>query len=268
MTLVGAEGAVVQLGEVAMASLVPQRGRIQSENLIKTLTVEARPTSVTPQDMVPMVQDKLDELEAMLPPGHHIEWDGIIAESSEGTSALLANLPLMMGLIVIMLVIQFGAFRQAGVVLLVVPLGVIGAAAGLHIMQADFGFMVILGLFALFGIIINNAIVLVDRCEIERSEAEKRAHDEGKTRDDADVEQVAEAVVQAGMRRFRPILMTTITTILGLLPLIIGQDVLFYGLASAIAFGLVFALAITLGAVPVLYAWFFGAQSASSKSGK
>jgi multidrug efflux pump subunit AcrB len=145
---------------------------------------------------------------------------------------------------------------------------VIGAAAGLHIMQADFGFMVILGLFALFGIIINNAIVLVDRCEIERSEAEKRAHDEGKTRDDADVEQVAEAVVQAGMRRFRPILMTTITTILGLLPLIIGQDVLFYGLASAIAFGLVFALAITLGAVPVLYAWFFGAQSASSKSGK
>lgn len=268
VTLVGAEGAVVQLGEVAMASLVPQRGRIQSENLIKTLTVEARPTSVTPQDMVPMVQDKLDELEAMLPPGHHIEWDGIIAESSEGTSALLANLPLMMGLIVIMLVIQFGAFRQAGVVLLVVPLGVIGAAAGLHIMQADFGFMVILGLFALFGIIINNAIVLVDRCEIERSEAEKRAHDEGKTRDDADVEQVAEAVVQAGMRRFRPILMTTITTILGLLPLIIGQDVLFYGLASAIAFGLVFALAITLGAVPVLYAWFFGAQSASSKSGK
>ena len=109
-------------------------------------------------------------------------------------------------------------------------------------MRADFGFMVILGLFALVGIIINNAIVLVDRCDIERKE-----------KDD-----VTDAVISASLRRFRPILMTNITTVLGLLPLIIAQDVLFYGMASAIAFGLLVGTILTLGVVPVLYTWFFG----------
>ena len=176
-------------------------------------------------------------------------------------TAIALNEPLELG--EDMLVIQFGAFRQAGIVLLVVPLGVVGAAVGLHVMRADFSFMVILGLFALFGIIINNAIVLVDRCEIERKEAEQDDEgDEAKNDDDTEnrADVVTEAVVKAGSRRFRPILMTTITTILGLLPLIVGNDVLFFGMASAIAFGLVFALAITLGAVPVLYAWFFKAK--------
>ena len=204
--------------------------------------MEARPTEVTPQDLVPRIQEQLDELEASLPPGHFIEWDGIIAQSAEGTGALFASVPAMIGLIVIMLVALFRGFRRAGIILLTLPLSVIGAAIGLHVMRADFGFMVILGLFALVGIIINNAIVLVDRCDIEKKE-----------KDD-----VTDAVISASLRRFRPILMTNITTVLGLLPLIIAQDVLFYGMASAIAFGLLVGTILTLGVVPVLYTWFFG----------
>ncbi|GMN01910.1 efflux RND transporter permease subunit [Erythrobacter sp. MTPC3] len=240
VTLSGRDGPV-QLGEIAAVTLRPQLGRIQTENLIETLTVEARPTEVTPQDLVPIVQEQLDELEASLPPGHFIEWDGIIAQSAEGTGALFASVPAMIGLIIIMLVALFRGFKRTGIILLTLPLSIIGAAIGLHVMRADFGFMVILGLFALVGIIINNAIVLVDRCDIEREQKND----------------VTDAVITASLRRFRPILMTNITTILGLLPLIIAQDVLFYGMASAIAFGLLVGTLLTLGVVPILYAWFF-----------
>ncbi|MEE4207643.1 MAG: efflux RND transporter permease subunit, partial [Parvularcula sp.] len=252
VTVYSSRGEPVQAGEVARISLVPQLGRIQTEDLVQTLTVEGRPTQVTPQDMVPIVQDQLDELEATLPPGHSIEWDGIIADSAEGSGALFASLPIMVGLIVIMMVAQFQGFRRAGIILLTIPLSLIGAAIGLHVMRADFGFMVILGLFSLVGIIINNAIVLVDRIDIER-EVSARAND--------GEEDLTAAIIAAALRRFRPILMTTITTILGLLPLIIAQDVLFYGMASAIAFGLLVGTILTLGVVPVLYAWFFGADA-------
>ena len=142
------------------------------------------------------------------------------------------------------------ACRRAGIILLTIPLSLIGAAIGLHVMRADFGFMVILGLFALFGIIINNAIVLVDRIDIERDISAKANDGE---------EDLTAAIIAASLRRFRPILMTTITTIFGLLPLVIARDVLFYGMASAIAFGLLVGTILTLGVVPVLYASLFGA---------
>jgi multidrug efflux pump subunit AcrB len=94
------------------------------------------------------------------------------------------------------------------------------------------------------GIIINNSIVLVDRIDIERREAE---------------EDTVDAVISACLRRLRPILMASITTIIGLLPLIIFQDILFYGMAVAIAFGLgIGTLIISLGLTPVLYCLFFG----------
>ena len=118
----------------------------------------------------------------------------------------------------------------------------IGAALGLVVLQANLGFMVILGFFALAGIIINNAIVLIDRIDIERRESGR--NDYG-------------AVVKACVRRLRPILMSAITTILGLLPLIVGRDPLFYGMAGVIAFGLGAGTLLTLGVVPVLYTLFF-----------
>lgn len=249
VTIFPANGGVpVPLGQVATPELVPQPGRIQTEDLVNTLTIEGRPTEVTPEDMVPMVQDRIDALEAELPPGHFIEWDGIIEQSGEGRSALFAFLPIMIGLIVVMLVAQFGGFRRAGIILLTIPLCLIGAAIGLHVMGASFGFMVILGLFSLAGIIINNAIVLVDRIDIERGDKQ------------AENDDLLAAIIRACLRRFRPILMTTVTTILGLLPLILAQDVLFYGLASVIAWGLLVGTVLTLGVVPVLYAMFFGAD--------
>jgi multidrug efflux pump subunit AcrB len=140
--------------------------------------------------------------------------------------------------IILLLVWQFNSFRRAAIILLTIPLMFIGATLGLIIMNSVFGFMVILGLLSLAGIIINNGIVLIDRIDVEL--------DSG--RDPYD------AIVTACLARLRPILMTTVTTILGLMTLIVSVDPLFYGMAVAIAFGLGVATIFTLGVVPVLYA--------------
>jgi multidrug efflux pump subunit AcrB len=120
-------------------------------------------------------------------------------------------------------------------------------------MQANFGFMVILGLYALAGIIINNAVILIDRINIERKQIECL---EQQTTEQSN-QQNFEAVINASLRRLRPILMSTCTTIIGLMPLILSKDVLFYGQASTIAFGLAMGTILTLGFVPVVYTFFF-----------
>ena len=104
--------------------------------------------------------------------------------------------------------------------------------------------LVTLGLYSLAGIIINNAIVLIDRIAIEQAEGKNEY----------------QAIIDACLTRLRPITMTTITTMMGLLPLIIGQDALFYGMASVIAFGLGIGTILTLGVVPALYAGFYKVQ--------
>ena len=256
----GGSGEAVQLGEVARISYVPQPGRIQSEGLIKTLTIEGRPLNTTPEDMIAQIQPAVDELEASLPPGHFIEWDGIIEQQQEGNAELFSTFPAMLAMIVVLLVFQFNGFKRTGIVLLILPLSIIGAALGLILLGASFGFMVILGLFALIGILINNAIVLIDRIDIERAEIAEEDND-------IDYDEAAQqAVISACLRRFRPIMMTMITTIVGLLPLIIAQDVLFYGMSAAIAGGLLVGTVLTLGVVPVLYSLFF--RNASTKDGE
>jgi len=123
----------------------------------------------------------------------------------------------------------------------ILPLIIIGAAPGLFLLRGNVGFMVMLGLFALAGIIINNAIVMIDRIDIRCGASEG---DDG------------HALVEGSVERLRPILMSTITTILGLLPLILSRDPLFYAMAGAIAFGLGIGTILTLGVVPVLYSLF------------
>ncbi|MGF1477783.1 MAG: efflux RND transporter permease subunit [Geminicoccaceae bacterium] len=236
-----ATGAAVPLLQVADVVLRNDFSRIEREDLTRTATIEGRNVRLSPEDMVPFVEPKLEELRKSLPPGHHIEFDGIVTDSAEGRAALAANAPLCLMAIIVLLVAQFNSFKRPAIIVATIPLLLIGAALGLHIMKADFGFMVILGLYSLAGIIINNAIVLIDRIDIERSESDDPF----------------EAIVTASVRRLRPIVMTTVTTILGLMPLILTKDPLFYGMASVIAFGLMVGTILTLGVVPVLYALLF-----------
>jgi multidrug efflux pump subunit AcrB len=227
--------------------------RIARENLFRTVTVEARNALMNAEDMVPLLEAPLNALKASLPFGYTIEYDGVIADSKTSQASLSKNLPLCIAIIVLLLVAQFRSFRRTGIILMTIPLIIIGASIGLLLLRADFGFMVILGLYALAGIIINNAIVLIDRIDIERNELSSEDNTNSHL----------EALISACVRRLRPIIMSTSTTILGLMPLIIGQDALFYAMAGAIAFGLAIGTVLTLGVVPVLYSLFFSIKRTS-----
>jgi multidrug efflux pump subunit AcrB len=123
-----------------------------------------------------------------------------------------------------------------------IPLGLIGVILGLILAQSYFGFMTLLGVISLAGIVINNAIVLLDRIKIEIEKS-------GLT--------PPRAVIEAAQRRLRPILLTTATTIGGLLPLWFGAGPMWKPLAITIIFGLLFSTVLTLGVIPVLYSIFY-----------
>lgn len=237
LAVYGEDGIAVPLLQVADVAFVNEFARIHREDLTRTVTVEARNRRMSAEDMAPLIQAELDALEAELAPGHWIELDGVVKDAREGQAALAATLPLVVGAILVLLVAQFNGWLRAAMIVTTIPLLLIGVAIGLHVMDADFGFMPLLGVYALAGILVNNAIVLIDRIDIERRGC-----------DDA-----FEALIAASVRRLRPILMTTITTILGLLPLIVFHDALFFGMASVMAFGLGVGTLLTLGVVPVLY---------------
>lgn len=145
----------------------------------------------------------------------------------------------------LLLVGQFNSLRRPAIILLTIPLGLVGVVIGLIVARSYMGFITFLGVIALAGIVINNAIVLIDRIKIE-------------------IEQnglaPSKAIVEAAQRRFRPILLTTCTTIGGMLPLWYGGGPMFEPMAVAIIFGLMFATLLTLVFVPVMYALFFGVR--------
>lgn len=123
-----------------------------------------------------------------------------------------------------------------------IPLGVIGVVIGLITLRSYFGFMAFLGVISLAGIVINNAIVLIDRIEIELSELKRIPQD---------------AVIAACLQRFRPILLTTFTTSLGLIPLYLGGGLMWEPMAASIMVGLLFGTVITLIFIPALYSVFY-----------
>ena len=127
-------------------------------------------------------------------------------------------------------------------VLCTIPLAIIGVVVGLLVFNEPFGFMPFLGVISLAGIVINNAIVLIDRMEIEQNELKHKEQD---------------AVITACLQRFRPILLATFTTVLGLLPLYISGGELWEGMAVSIMIGLLFGTVITLVFIPSLYSVLF-----------
>lgn len=233
------ENRFVSLDQVADVRGEWRFGRIERRNQMRTLTVEARNPALSAPQLFNAIEPAVTTL--AMPAGHAYELAGEIADQAEANEKLFGFLPLALAGIVILLVGQFNSFRRGGIVMATIPLIVIGGTLGLIVMRAPYGFMVLLGFFSLAGILINNGIVLIDRIEIERNKGLAPL----------------DAVIQACMARLRPILMTTLTTVLGLIPLILFGGALFYGMASVIAFGLIVATVITLGFVPVMYTLLF-----------
>ena len=248
MSVYSAErGVNVPLFQIADFEPVNQYARIEREDLFRTVTVEAKSVVTTAENMQVLVDPAVQALAEDLPVNHRIKYGGVIEESAEAQAALSASVPMVIGIIVLLLVGQFNSYRRALIIVLTIPLILIGASVGLIATGSFFGFMVTLGIYSLAGIIINNAIVLIDRIDLERAAGREPA----------------EAIVEACVMRLRPIIMTTITTILGLMPLILSRDPLFYGMSNAMAFGLGVGTILTLGVVPVLYAMLFRVPRAS-----
>lgn len=228
-------GEFVALEQVASIRAEWRPSRIKRLDQQRTLTVEARNPGLGAPGLVAALNDALEGLN--LPAGHRWELGGEVEDQGEANGNLFGLLPIALGGIVILLIGQFNSFRKGGVIIATIPLVMIGGTLGLVVMGAPYGFMVLLGFFSLAGILINNGIVLIDRIQEEEAKGL----------------QPLEAVIGACLARLRPILMTTLTTVLGLVPLILFGGALFYGMASAIAFGLIVGTVLTLGFVPVLY---------------
>lgn len=152
--------------------------------------------------------------------------------------AVFKYLPLSGFIIFMLLIIQFNSFRKMIMVYCTIPLSIIGVSVGLLAFQEPFGFMPFLGIIALAGIIINNAIVLIDRMEVEQITLKRKEED---------------AVITACLQRFRPILLATFTTVLGLIPLYLTGGEMWEGMAITIMIGLLFGTVITLFFIPVFY---------------
>ncbi|MGI9523153.1 MAG: efflux RND transporter permease subunit [Hyphomicrobiaceae bacterium] len=232
-------GAAVPLEQIAEIKGDWEYYRIKRRGQQRTVTVSAKHPTLKADQIYAALQPAIGSLK--LPSGHYWELGGELEQSAKAQAYLFANMPFAIGGIILLLVWQFNSFRRAGIILLTIPLTFIGATIGLIATGSVFGFMVILGLLSLAGIIINNGIVLIDRIDVEL----------------ADGREPYDAIILACLARLRPILMTTVTTILGLMTLIISVDPLFYGMAVAISFGLGVATIFTLGVVPVLYAVLF-----------
>ena len=240
-------GQNVPLGQVAQIVPQWQFAKIKRRDLYRTLTVTCDAKSgFTAQDVTNALIPYLEEDSKSWKQGYRYELGGESEQSGESIGAVIAKLPLSGFIILMLLIVQFNSFRKTVIVLSTIPLGLIGVVAGLLIFRSSFGFFAFLGLISLAGIVINNAIVLLDRIQIELDQPGKRP---------------IEAIVAAAQQRFRPILLTSCTTTLGLVPLYLGGGLMWEPMAVAIMVGLLFATVITLLFVPVLYKILFAVKN-------
>ncbi len=234
-----ANNTSIPLTQIADVKGVWQFSRIARYNQQKTVTVATKHETLQATQLVAAMEEAIEALD--LPPGYKVEIGGEIENSEESNEKLFGPLPVCILGIFLLLTWQFNSYRRPTIIFLTIPMAFSGALVGLLVLRAPFDFFSILGFLSLAGVIINNGIVLIDRIDSERQ-----------VTFDA-----FEAVIAATVSRFRPIMMSAITTVLGVMPIIIVRDPLFYSLACVIASGLALGTILTLVVVPVLYAIFF-----------
>jgi multidrug efflux pump subunit AcrB len=240
-------GQSVPLKQVADIELVWQPAKILRRDRMKTVTVQADlAEGLTPSETLKALTPALEELRSGWELGYGYAFGGEVEESAESQQSIVEKLPLSGLVIVLLLVLMFDSYRRPIIILITIPLAMIGVSVGLLVVpNMYFGFMTLLGIVSLSGIVINNAVVLLDRIRIEEEELGRERRD---------------AIVHAAQQRLRPIFLTTATTVMGLVPLYLGGGPMFQPMAVTIMFGLLFATLLTLGVVPVLYSIFFRAS--------
>jgi multidrug efflux pump subunit AcrB len=230
------QGRMIPLGQVAHIEPVWQPAAIRHRNGQRLVTVASQlQDGFTFTQVLASLQSQLAALD--LPKGVKVSFGGEAEGSGEANDEMMRNLPIGLLLLLGVLLAEFNSFRKVVIIMVTVPLAAAGVIPGLLIGGQPFGFMSLLGVIALVGIVVNNAIVLLEVVESRRQAG-------------ADI---AEALQDAVSRRIRPILLTTATTVAGLLPLALSKSTLWPPLASAMISGLISSTLLTLVVVPALY---------------
>jgi len=224
---IAAGGRLISLDQVATFQPRLEFSQLRRENQIRTIKVSGKSELLAANQMVERIKPVLDNLD--LSGGHSLHIGGETENSSNVNNLLLGGMPAALTIMLIALVFQFNSARRVLLTFMTIPLVIIGAPIALILTNQPLSFFAILGMISLAGIIINNAIVLIDQIDIERTSMELR-----------------EAIVSAAKKRVTPILLTSLTTILGLLPMAIAGGALFEPMASLMIGGLAFSSILTL----------------------
>ena len=234
-------GQLVPLEKIARLELVWEPGMIWRHNRQYALTLQADVSPGVQGATVALeLQKALEPVKALLPVGVKLEIGGTIEESAKGQASIFAGVPIMLFITLMLLVMQLQSTPRSLMVLATAPLGLAGVAAALLLLQRPFGFVAMLGVIALMGMIMRNAVILIDQIEKERARGLL----------------VRSAIVEATLLRFRPITLTAAAAVLAMIPL---QNSIFWGpMAVAIMGGLVVATGLTLLSLPALYSLVYG----------
>jgi len=237
-------GAFVALGDIANVSAAEEDGIIWRMNRLPVVTVRGDvPDDISAPDVSSAINQKIELLRSTLPTGYRIEVGGALEGDDQATDSIIAVLPLTALLIVSLLMLQLQRFSLVILALLTAPLGIIGVTASLLLFHVPFGFVAMLGMISLAGMIMRNSVILLDQISQDITE--------GATRYDA--------IVEATVRRFRPIMLTAAAAILAMIPL--TRSVFWGPLAVVIMGGLLVATFLTLLYLPALYAWWYKVET-------
>ena len=233
-------GSYVPLSQIATISMSQEEGIIWHRNMMPTISIHANVGSgVLGNAKTKEIYNKLAEYRQDLPTGYTIDLDGSAEKSITAVQKLLVPMPIMLFAIMTILMFQLKRIALMFMALFTAPLGLIGVVLALNITRTPLGFMAILGIIALSGMIIRNSIILLDQIEIHRAEGQS----------------AREAIINSATLRFRPIMLTAIAAILGMIPLM--ESVFWSPLAIAFSGGLLVATILTLIVLPVMYATWY-----------
>ena len=240
-------GRTVALGQFATFGYEQEYPLVWRRDRVPTLTVRADVASgVLPESVVDELAPAIEELNAGLPEGYQIALGGIAEESAKSQASVFAVIPLMLLIMLTVLMFHLQSFQRLFMVVAILPLGLIGVVASLLVFDRPLGFVAILGILALIGMIAKNAVILITQIEADRAEGLN----------------VWDAVVAASSSRLRPMSLTAISTVLGLIP--IAPTVFWGPMAFAIMGGLLVATMLTLVFLPTVYVtWFRGKAAAA-----
>jgi multidrug efflux pump subunit AcrB len=234
-------GRMVPLGQFATLSEAQESPLVWRRDRLPTLTVRADVMpGLNPDAVVTNLAPKVAEFSAMLPAQYKVATGGMYEESATSSASVFAVVPLMIGLMLFIMMVMLVSFRRLAMVVAIMPLGLIGVVMALLAFDRPLGFVAILGVLALIGMIAKNAVILIVQIETDRAEGKG----------------VLEAVMASATGRFRPMMLAAASTVLGLIP--IAPTVFWGPMAFAIMGGLLVATLLTLVLLPVVYVAVFG----------